>query len=70
LAQALDFAGFVTHPDTRATLAAWPARRYLTDASGSEGRALYIRLEHFATDAQPFFDHLGFRLELPRANAS
>lgn len=70
LAQATDFTGFVTHETTRAALAAWPARRYLTDAQGSEGRALYIRLEHFAADAQPFFDHLGFRFDLPRANAS
>ena len=70
LAKSTDFAGFVTHPSTRSALAALPARHYLTDATGSEGRALYIRLEHFADDAKPFFDHLGFQFDLPRANAS
>lgn len=37
-------------------------------ADGQEYRSLYIRLEHFAADAQPLFDHLGFNLELPRVN--
>lgn len=70
LAKATDFTGFITHHTTRAALAAWPARRYLTDAQGSEGRALFIRLDQFGQDAEPFFDHLGFRFDLPRANAS
>lgn len=70
LAKASDFAGFLTHPQTRESLRAWPARRYMQDATGRERCDLYIRLEHFAQDAAPLFAHLGFVLELPRANAS
>jgi len=70
LAKAEDFAGFLRHPQTQASLRAWPARRYMEDAAGRERCDLYIRLEHFATDAQPLFDHLGFGLELPQVNAS
>jgi hypothetical protein len=70
LAKAESFAGFLRHPQTQASLRAWPARRYMQDAAGRERCDLYIRLEHFAADAQPLFDHLGFDLKLPRVNAS
>ncbi|SDF61727.1 sulfotransferase family 2 domain-containing protein [Sulfitobacter delicatus] len=70
LAKAESFAGFLRHPQTQASLRAWPARRYMEDAAGRECCDLYIRLEHFAADAQPLFDHLGFALELPTVNAS
>lgn len=70
LAKAKDFAGFLRHPQTQASLRAWPARRYMVDAAGRERCDLYIRLEHFAADAAPLFAHLGFDLELPRVNAS
>ncbi|MCZ4367830.1 sulfotransferase family 2 domain-containing protein [Sulfitobacter dubius] len=70
LAKQSDFAGFLRHPQTQASLRAWPARRYMKDAAGRERCDLYIRLEHFAKDAQPLFEHLGFGLELPLVNAS
>jgi hypothetical protein len=31
---------------------------------------VYIRLEHFADDAAPLIEHLGFDLALPHENAS
>ncbi|NUH65842.1 sulfotransferase family 2 domain-containing protein [Sulfitobacter sp. S0837] len=70
LAKQADFAGFLRHPQTQASLRAWRARRYMQDAAGRERSDLYIRLEHFAEDAAPLFDHLGFELALPRVNAS
>ena len=70
LARDLDFAGFVAHPRIAQSLRAAPYASYMTDATGRERASLYIRLEHFETDASPFFDHLGFRVTLPRANAS
>ncbi|MFG6590514.1 sulfotransferase family 2 domain-containing protein [Sulfitobacter sp. 1A12157] len=70
LAKATDFAGFLRHPQTQASLRAWPARRYMQDATGRERCDLYIRLEHFARDAVPLFEHLGFELDLPQVNAS
>ena len=70
LAKQSDFAGFLRHPQTRASLRAWPARRYMADAAGREHCNLYIRLEYFPADAQPLFEHLGFGLELPLVNAS
>ena len=42
----------------------------MRDAGGVERADLFIRLEHFAADAEPLWDHLGFRLELPHLNAS
>ncbi len=70
LAKATDFAGFLRHPQTQASLRAWPARRYMQDATGRERCDLYIRLEHFARDAVPLFEHLGFELDLQQVNAS
>ncbi|UWR34229.1 sulfotransferase family protein [Sulfitobacter sp. W027] len=70
LAKAESFAGFLRHPQTQTSLRAWPARRYMQDAAGREWCDLYIRLEHFAADAQPLFAHLGFELELLQENVS
>ena len=70
LAKNLDFSGFLNHPLTRASVAAWPYGRYMHDASGVERCAAFIRLEHFDTDAAPLWAHLGFRLELERVNSS
>lgn len=70
LAQTLDFGSFVMHPDVGEAMKAWPARRYLTDASGVERASLYIRLENFAEDAAPLFAHLGFSLVMPHENTS
>jgi len=70
LAQARDFAGFVAAPETRAAWAAAPARHYMTAADGEEYARLFIRLEAVEADAAPLWQHLGFRLALPRLNAS
>jgi hypothetical protein len=70
LAARLSFADFLAHPQTEASLRAQPYAAHMTDARGRERASLYVRLESFGTDAEPFFDHLGFRLTLPRANAS
>ena len=70
LAKASDFDGFVRARETRTTFKTWPMTRYLQDAGGLPQGDLFIRLEHFEQDAQPLFDHLGFRLELPHNNRS
>jgi hypothetical protein len=70
LARQLPFNDFILHPETRRAFAAQPASAYMRRADGQEACDLNIRLEHFRSDARPLFDHLGFTLELPRANAS
>ncbi|QYK43475.1 MAG: sulfotransferase family 2 domain-containing protein [Paracoccaceae bacterium] len=70
LAKALDFKGFLGHPQTRAAFRLWPYGAYMRDAAGVERARCFIRLEHFASDAAPFETHLGFRLPLVRSNAS
>jgi hypothetical protein len=71
LAKAQDFAGFLRHPQTQATLAAWPYGAYMRDRTGHERATLFARLEHLAEDLAPFETHLGFALTpLPRANES
>ncbi|NIZ59975.1 Type II secretory pathway, pullulanase PulA [Sedimentitalea sp. CY04] len=70
LAQRLSFCDFVSHPQTMAAFRAAPASSYMRYRDGSLQCQLYIRLEHFAIDAQPLFDHLGFELKLPLANTS
>jgi hypothetical protein len=70
LARSVDFSAFLTAPETQAAWAATPARRYMTTADGEERCRLYIRLERFAEDAAPLWEHLEFRLDLPRVNAS
>ena len=47
-----------------------PARHYMTNAQGVEHCNAYIRIEHFAQDAAPLVDHLGFDLDLGHANRS
>lgn len=71
LAKACGFSEFLNHPDTRASLAAWPYGTYLRDAGGVERTALFARLEAVEQDLQPFEAHLGFRVTpFPRANDS
>ncbi|WP_299614729.1 sulfotransferase family 2 domain-containing protein [uncultured Tateyamaria sp.] len=70
LAGQMEFADFACAAQTRSSLKASPARHYMTDAEGHERCDLYIRLEQYDTDAAPLWDHLGFHLTLPRANAS
>jgi hypothetical protein len=70
LAAQMGFADFACAPQVCASMAATPARHYMTDAAGRERCDLFIRLEAVGTDAGPLWDHLGFQLELPHANAS
>ena len=70
LAQSLSFESFVSHPQVAASLTANPFTSYMRQSDGQEHCDLYIRLENFAEDAQPLFDHLGFSFELPRVNES
>lgn len=70
LAQAVEFSRFVLHPQTRSAFRETPAGSYMRRSDGREQADLYIRLEAFDADAAPLVDHLGFALDLPRANAS
>ena len=70
LARALGFSEFLNHPQTRASLTAWPYGRYMRDSHGVERCAAFIRLEHLEEDAAPLWAHLGFRLTMERVNAS
>ncbi len=70
LAQSLDFSAFLNHPHTQSSLAANPYAHYVTDGAGVVHDTLFARLEHWREDLAPFAQHLGFDLELPRANAS
>ncbi|MBO6882254.1 MAG: sulfotransferase family 2 domain-containing protein [Marivita sp.] len=70
LAKATSFGAFVLHPDTEASLRAFPAARYVTDATGVERASVYVRLENLDADLAPVEAHLGFRLDMPHANAS
>lgn len=70
LARAQDFSGFLNHPQTRTALQLWPYGAYLRDSSGAERASLFARLEVLAEDIAPFEAHLGFRISLPRVNAS
>lgn len=70
LAKMLDFAGFLSHPQTQAALRAWPYGAHMRDRYGTEQCRLYVRLEHLRDDLAPFEAHVGFRLSVPRANES
>lgn len=70
LAKAVEFEAFVLDPVMAASLSAAPAASYMRLASGQVHCDAYIRLEHFASDAQPLFDLLGFDLTLERHNTS
>lgn len=70
LARELGFSDFLNHPQTGASLTAWPYGRYMQDGAGVEQCRAFIRVETFEEDATPLWAHLGFRLELTRVNAS
>lgn len=70
LAQQESFAGFLRSPMVQASFLQAPYGSYLCDGAGVEQASLFIRLEHFQQDASPLFDHLGFELALPVANAT
>ena len=69
-AKTLGFSEFLRAPAVVGPMKTHPCTAYMRDGTGAEHAALYIRVEHFAADAQPLFEHLGFELELPRANES
>ncbi|RFP90304.1 Type II secretory pathway, pullulanase PulA [Rhodobacteraceae bacterium 63075] len=69
-AKTLGFSEFLRAPAVAGPIKANPAAAYMRDVDGGQHAALYIRLEHFAEDAAPLWEHLGFELELPRANES
>ncbi|UYV36631.1 sulfotransferase family protein [Rhodobacteraceae bacterium D3-12] len=69
-AKALSFGAFVHDDAIGRSFCDNPYASYMRDGAGHEVAALYIRLEHFEEDAAPLWEHLGFRLELPRENVS
>ena len=69
-AKTLGFSDFLRAPAVAGPIKTHPYESYLRASDGRACEALYIRLEHFAEDAAPLMEHLGFELELPRANAS
>lgn len=70
LAKSHDFPGFLSHPQTQASLRLWPYGAYMHDSAGVERCRLYARLERLEEDLLPFWAHLGFTLSLPRVNES
>ena len=70
LARRADFEGFWSDASQQRAFAALPAAQYMRDVTGQERCSLYIRVEHFAQDAAPLFEHLGFDFALPQSNAS
>lgn len=70
LARSSGFDAFVLHPATLRAFRDHPSRSYMTLANGVEHCRAYIRLEHFEQDAEPLFDHLGFRVALSHVNRS
>ncbi|SEH61949.1 sulfotransferase family 2 domain-containing protein [Paracoccus alkenifer] len=69
-AQALGFGEFLHHPQTQAAFRAWPYGAWLRDRDGVERCDAWVRLEHLAEDLAPFERHLGFALDMGRANVS
>lgn len=71
LAKALDFSGFLNHPQIRTGFRLWPASAYMRDKTGAERCQLFARLEYLEADLAPLEAHLGFRCSpLSRANES
>jgi hypothetical protein len=70
LSKALGFREFILSSDTLRAFETHPPRSYMRHSDGREHCDAYIRIEHFEQDAEPLFDHLGFRLNLERANTS
>ena len=70
LAQHSTFDVFLTSPMTENAVKRASYAHYMTDAAGTERCRAFIRIEHFEEDVQPLWAHLGFALELPKANAS
>ena len=69
LAQSLSFAAFIAHEHTRTSLRDAPYTAYMRDGAGQEHCRHYLRLEYPA-DLDPVEGHLGFTIDMPRANTS
>ncbi|MEM9708183.1 MAG: sulfotransferase family 2 domain-containing protein [Pseudomonadota bacterium] len=69
-AKTLGFGEFVADPAVAQGIEGSPAAQYVTDRTGQEHPAIFARIECAADDLQPFWDHLDFRLDLPRLNFS
>ncbi|WP_306128099.1 sulfotransferase family 2 domain-containing protein [Roseovarius sp. MMSF_3350] len=69
-ARAADFTGFLNAAEIQASIRAADYASYMRAAKGEPQAQLYIRLEHFESDAAPLWAHLGFRLDLPHENRS
>ncbi len=70
LAHDLPFDAFLAHPVTGASFRNAPYVSYVTDVTGTERCALYLRLEHLDQDLAPLASHLGFTPALPHVNQS
>lgn len=70
LAQSAPFSEFVLNDGVRRALQANPVSHFTRDSLGHDQSNLVVRLERFTEDAVPFWDHLGFQLELPHLNRS
>ncbi len=70
LAKAKTFSAFLNDPQTQAALQANDYTSYVRDRAGVVHCQLFARLEHLTTDLDPFWEHVGFRCALGRANAS
>lgn len=70
LAKDLTFGAFLRHDEVQKSFRQSPAASYVRNIRGETQCTLFIRLEKFKDDAQPLFDHLGFRFDLPHLNAS
>lgn len=64
------FSDFLALPDMQSALRNDNAEAYVTDKRGQVRCDAFIRLEHLDTDLAPVETHLGFRIEMPHANAS
>lgn len=70
LAQATDFSGFVNARATCAALRAGSYDSYVRDGAGRLRNPVWLRLERLEDDLDRIVQHLGFRPQVPRANAS
>ncbi|SHG91596.1 sulfotransferase family 2 domain-containing protein [Marivita hallyeonensis] len=70
LAKQSDFDRFVCADETRASFEAASFASYVTDTEGAERCNAFVRLERLEEDLAPVWDHLGFTLPIPHANAS
>lgn len=69
-AKTLSFDEFLAVPELELPFRSDTAGRYVSDRTGQLRADAFVRLEHLETDLTPVEAHLGFRLELPRANAT